>query len=885
MKKLIDLKAPRERFARSINVERDSGTSAIDGYLPVGRAIESVERLAGALLSSGEVALSVTGPYGSGKSSLALVLDSLFASKSDPVRASADQMLFEAAPEVMALVSDARRSVGADRHGFIRAVVTAQRESVARTVIRALHHGLSRYDAPAKNRHLAKKLVQRLEEMSQGFQTGDFAIDTRQVREMVRQISEIGPILLMIDEFGKNLEAFAESPGEGDLFLLQELAEWTRVNDRHRVAIVTLQHMAFGDYADNASGAQRREWMKIQGRFEDIPFVDSPGQTRALIAAAFEPADPALARSLGGWTAEHAERLSGVGLLDLAEDQRLLADSWPLHPLSLAVLPDLCHRYGQNERTMFSFLASREPNSVGRFLSEEAHRLRGPLPSVTLDRLYDYFIESAANMVGVSIDASRWIEIDTRIRDSYGLPAAELRVLKAIGLLNLVSTGGTLRASGAMVGYAACDGKPGSATTDDVSACLQSLEKRGLITYRDFADEYRVWQGSDFDLKAALNQARRRLREEPADKILQRVLPLGPVVAARHSHKSGTLRAFERRWLAHRSDVQPLTGADRGDGLVAYVVGGPFEGTANAGSGDKPIVLGESETSSLVEAAREVLVLDEVLATEESIREDWVVRKELAERRVAALVDARREFERAFGALAKMTWTWTNAPADSGVPLLWTSGAVTIVISAVSDKCYDQAIPVSNDLMNRHELSSQAAKARREVAEIMAAREDQQALGLEGFGPDKTLYLSLLSEFGLHSRVQGEWKFTAPDKSSPALPVWRAMVQEVRAALTYRVNVSSVYERLAMPPFGLRVGIAPVLLIAVIRVHADEFALYEHGTFRPRLSADVCERLLRNPGNFELKCFGTRSKPRRRVRYGHGTCGSAVARIRGACHT
>ena len=89
MTTLIELKAPRERFARSVNVERDSGSHAIDGYLPVGRAIDSVDRLATAMLGPGEVALSVTGPYGTGKSSLALLLECLFAPLNHEGRKSA----------------------------------------------------------------------------------------------------------------------------------------------------------------------------------------------------------------------------------------------------------------------------------------------------------------------------------------------------------------------------------------------------------------------------------------------------------------------------------------------------------------------------------------------------------------------------------------------------------------------------------------------------------------------------------------------------------------------------------------------------------------------------------------------------------------------------
>ena len=63
-------------------------------------------------------------------------------------------------------------------------------------------------------------------------------------------------------------------------------------------------------------------------------------------------------------------------------------------------------------------------------------------------------------------------------------------------------------------------------------------------------------------------------------------------------------------------------------------------------------------------------------------------------------------------------------------------------------------------------------------------------------------------------------------------------------------------------PYGVREGVAPVLLVAALIVHTDEVALYEHGTFRPVLSGDVVERLLRNPANFEIKHFATRNGSR-----------------------
>ena len=94
MTTLLELKAPKERFARSINVERDVDSSALDGYLPVGRAIEVITRIVTTLSNpNSENAFSVTGPYGSGKSSLAVVLDALFAQQNDANRKTANEII------------------------------------------------------------------------------------------------------------------------------------------------------------------------------------------------------------------------------------------------------------------------------------------------------------------------------------------------------------------------------------------------------------------------------------------------------------------------------------------------------------------------------------------------------------------------------------------------------------------------------------------------------------------------------------------------------------------------------------------------------------------------------------------------------------------------
>ena len=478
MPDLIDLKAPKERFARSINVERDAGSSAIDGYLPVGRSVDAISRISRAVSDpNSENAFSITGPYGSGKSSLALMLDALFAAEDDPSRLSAQDLIASVSCELAETITTARKTVGAHQHGFIRAVVTAQREPIATTVLRALLHGVDRFGAPKKNKTRHATAVKAIRAMHADY-TADEPIrpDARSIRNAIAALSETAPVLLLIDEFGKNLEAFADSHSDADLYLLQELAEATRGEQQLPLVLVTFQHLAFDEYSAGANISQRREWAKIQGRFEDIPFVDSASQTRRLIAAAFDQPKKGLTLAVTKWADQQKTVLAKLGVNSLAQEPDLLAQCWPLHPIALAILPELCERYGQNERTLFSFLASSEPGSVATYLRDTNWKSGDHLPAIRLEQVYDYFLESAANLVGVSNAASRWVEIDTRIRDAHGLADPKRRVLKAVGLLNLVSAGGTVRASKAILKAVCADGQKGTETPGHVSKRLVELE-------------------------------------------------------------------------------------------------------------------------------------------------------------------------------------------------------------------------------------------------------------------------------------------------------------------------------------------------------------------------------------------------------------------------
>ena len=85
MSKLADSISVRSRFARSASLERDlARLEPLDGYVVTARALDVVERIAEtAANGAAGGAWSLTGPYGSGKSSLALLIDAALGDDSD----------------------------------------------------------------------------------------------------------------------------------------------------------------------------------------------------------------------------------------------------------------------------------------------------------------------------------------------------------------------------------------------------------------------------------------------------------------------------------------------------------------------------------------------------------------------------------------------------------------------------------------------------------------------------------------------------------------------------------------------------------------------------------------------------------------------------------
>lgn len=798
------------RFARSARVETDMGRpEAIDGYVLQPSVRQAFTVMAQAVAQRRQGAFSWTGPYGGGKSSTALVLGAALGG-AGPARDAADDLF---GPETCDELATAFRRSQA---GWRVVALSGRRAPIA-------------------------------DDLRRAFSLLDGA-DIASSIGLMAAADDTDGVLLVIDELGKYLEHAAQHGS--DLHILQDLAERAARADG-RLVILGILHQSFERYATKLPRATRDEWAKIQGRFQDIPLATAGDETLELIARAITAdTKPAVAGPLASRVATEVRQRRGSAPAAL---EQLLEGCWPLHPIVALLLGPLSrHRFGQNERSVFSFLGSTEPAGFQDYLAEDAD---GPY---TPDRLFDYLVANLGPSILASSEGHRFsTSLDAVDRAAARGGPLHIALAKTATLIELFGAGTGLVATPAILSAAVQD-----TGERKVEAALGELVEWSVLVHRKHLGGYAVFAGSDFDLDAAVAAAAAGDHADFTDR-----LALPPVVAKRHYHRSGCLRWSEvlvyplpvldngptladgaRFAAAHAAAFDAWHRAHRAAAAIVLAVR-PSEMTdreaeaaakAIARRGEEVcIACGLPRSSYLIrELAVELDSLERVAQQNPQLEGDQIARREVQARLGEVASSLEQEIR---GAFATAKWFAAGCRAAG-----YDGRSLSAIASAEADQLFADAPLIRNELINRDKPSSNAMAAVRVLLHAMASAAGEDRLGLVGFPPEFALYVSVLREPGLHRQdASGRWSFGDPDtgeigKSYAA--AWAAA-----AALPDGATIAELYAAWQRAPIGLRAGPMPILALAWLLAHARTTAVYLDGVFTPAIDDLLADRLLQSP--------------------------------------
>ncbi|MBF0370336.1 MAG: hypothetical protein HQL52_12860 [Magnetococcales bacterium] len=835
-------------YTRSINLERDARSAVtVDSYIPTPRAKQALERIGDALRDGeSQRAWALTGPYGSGKSIFAIFCAHLLGDPSEETTQTALGVLDEE-PELAKVFRDHAKA----GKGFCPVLITGAPEPLGSRYLNALADSAERYWSNRRGR--LPRIVTELKELADG--SAEIGISqlvslTSQLQNAVANSGGHG-LLVVFDELGKFLEYEARHYGANDIYLLQALAEHAYAGGKGKLLLMALLHQAFDQYARGLGDKLRNEWAKVQGRYESIPFLEPAEQVMRVAALAFEPklqnADKKqIEKAVKAFIVSAAKDKCLPGGLDEKDAEKLFARCYPLHPLALMLLPVLCQKVAQNERTLFSYLGSQEPHG----LRQSIERLTAVGEWVYPAEVYDYFIQNQSSSIFDHVTHRRWAEVVTALDRLGDASEDEVCLVKTIGLLNIIGAHGALKASKGLLSHCL-------PTPERVQEALAVLEAKAIIQFRHYSGEYRVWQGSDFDLEGALEDARNQVGRIELAESLNKRRAVPPVIARRHSIQSGTVRFFQPVFVDSDS-YQNQESHVQSPRIVFYLsegeeVGSPLEQTVARHFPGHDLVAICPIGARLREAVTDVIALVRVRSERQELNSDPVASREVKD----SLAAAQRIEEQLVDSLLEhpedCRWYWGGKLQEIGG-----KRDLQQCLSAVMGELYHASPVVKNELINRDKISSQAAAARNKLLNALLSNADQEDLGIEKYPPEKAIYRSLFLATGMHGQdADGSWRLSPPSADDPYRfsPVWKRIDEFYSESESTPTSFDDLGKALTAPPFGLKQGVLPVLYIASYLTRQHEVALYEERGYIPYLTEDLLERFVRRPEAFQVQLF------------------------------
>jgi hypothetical protein len=646
-------------------------------------------------------------------------------------------------------------------------------------------------------------------------------------------------LVLVIDEFGKSLEYAAKNNPEKELYFIQRIAEYANDSGRNMLFITTL-HQNFDAYALGLESKDRKEWEKVKGRLKEIPFNEPVEQMLDLVCKSLESQFSNLSRLT--LSREYIEIIRRSNLFNLRKrlDLDLSRSLFPLEPLAASSLLISLQRYGQNERSLFSFISSNDSIGLKNVVDIQDRYY-------SLSDVFDYLVHNYLYLLQSKSNADffKWRVIFTaldRVESTieHNTDIAK-DVIKILGLLSVTGQQGHKVNIEFIRSYL-----QEILNKKDIEKTIADLENARIIKNVTYRDSYIIYEGSDIDIEQEIAEKRSQIGELHGIELeLKKYLKTNYVVAKKVSYETGIPRVFRVATTTNPIKEQPEWNSEI-DGIINVVVSQKFE--INPLDGGLPIVYNHIKLTDIIRRSLvDLRVVDKILVENEL---DKVARIEIINYKENIALELREYLK-------------ISMYSDSS---LWhiNGEGVTIrsekelngVLSKLIGRVYSSAPVYRNELINRSKLSGAIQSAKKSFINSLINSHNVKSLGYTGtkFPPDRTIYHSLLEDTGIHQDdiSSGTSHFVKPTNET-FHDLWEVCEQFIKDSVSGRRYVSELVDLLRSEPFKLKDGFIEFWIISYMFIKRDEYALYMDDRYIPTFSIEIGDLLFKKRSTFSVK--------------------------------
>ena len=666
-------------------------------------------------------------------------------------------------------------------------------------------------------------------------------------------------LYVVYDEFSKFLEANIASAGVSDTRLLQDFAERAGRSGSAQLHLLLIAHKDIANYLDRLPKNKVDGWQAVSERFVPIEMRNSFVQSYELIGRV-------LVKEEKGWQAfltSHGDEIHA--LVQQVEKNRILSDAvdvnqvieacYPLHPLTIFLLPRLSDLIAQNERTLFTFLSRNSKHTLVDFLG------RGEADScftfLTPDWLFDYF-EPLFRQEAYTSHISNIYRLALHGLANLELDSLESRLVKTVALIHMVQHFEQVPPTAEILELA----YGSSWGTRQVVKALNELVDRKYLLHKSQVSNYlSIKKASGVDVKQKCKDlAEKNKSAFGLLNVLNELCKDVYFYPTQYNDEKDMTRYFEFRFVTDQvfmvqTDWNKEIGDDYLDGVVYALVPGDEADisvlrekleTCQRGA-ERCLFILPKVCQDIQEAA---YIYQSARRLAEEAKDDYV----LADEYRLAMSDAEdvlTEFLRNY------------LEPERGRAEYYYQGKKLFIkrraqfskaLSEICSKLYNLTPIINNETLNRNAMSSVALRTRDKVIEALLQQELTPTLGQKGSSQGMSFVRSSLLHTGIIFQ-DGTRTMISLDglEEDNVQGVIRSIEEFISSADgTEEYTFDRLYDKLRLPEehVAMKKGPIPIFLATVVHFYRSNIAIYNQDGQEEEINAGLFRAIEAHPEKY-----------------------------------
>lgn len=649
----------------------------------------------------------------------------------------------------------------------------------------------------------------------------DYNKDFRdQIKFVIDELSKenLG-LFLIYDEFGRFLQNLDHSEIHDTMQDLQDLAELAN-NHSNTFHILLVTHRNMRQYGLKFSEELDKEFDRIEQRYK-VYNIESDKATFVRLSHEFLKKLRLEKHIIV--TEENLELVrSGLRKFPLFADLNqfelenfIIEGSYPLHPVSLYVLPYLSNVLAQNERTLFTFLESDEKGGLIRHWRKSNDWYN---PSM----LFDYFTPSLSNYKD-----SEAMYLYNKVTSRYKLNGDEKSVIKFITLWSIAEQESDFNLSSELVSFA------NNWTIERSNRVLGLLKEKKIIRFNSNREGWEIFEGSTVDVKGDIEKRieTNNLRLDQKLSIYNQNLNKKFYLPLEYNDNKSITRfasvvfADAKDIINQNIDFVKMKKEKEADALIVNILRDSdinpdliFE-AINKQYFDELIYFCIPRFNNEDKLVNKLSIVEQLLHDNAYLQKDKPHLEKELEFIKEDLSSEIEKFTKKYSSFTNET-VWIHKGKEIHIK---NPAQLEKHLSTLMFNVFYQTPEVRNDSFNRRRINSVQKNAAIKVLDCLLKNPDKENIGIEGYGPDYLIYASILKNNNIDlqnlEQINNDGLREIRDKLVTHLRI------NVKGDLQDLVNL------LYNDPVGIRKPLIPILLVSLLRDIWDKLIFYSNGMY------------------------------------------------------